>query len=429
VRCFWDSSLSIVSPVTCRIGPSRTAPQKVSWILLLGHLAHRYLLFTSASVTLIGSYISLHSRHKSDTWLGKSGAVKRLLLLCSAIAILALGGVVLAHVFAKQSGNGPQNEDFVRVARRDVGSVVKATGIVKPMVGAEVRVGSSASGVVSRLYVRIGDRVKKGDLLAELDSRELSARRDAAEAAVRLASANLTYTRTDLQRKRDLSEAAVVARSELDLAQQAYGVAEQQYEQAQANLGDAITQLGYTRIVAPITGTVESVSTQEGETVAASLAAPTFVTLLDLSRLEVWAYVDETDIGRIQVGQKASFTVDTYGDYEFQGRVTAIYPQAQIRDNVVDYVTVIRFQPPPDRVLRPEMTTTVTIALEQHKNVLALPNRAVHGEGGSPFVMVRHGNTTEQQWIAAGLRDDSYCEILNGLREGDEVLVNQSNKL
>jgi RND family efflux transporter MFP subunit len=355
--------------------------------------------------------------------------VKRLLLFCAAIAILALGGVVLAHVFAKQSGNGPRNEDFVRVARRDVGSVVKATGIVKPMVGAEVRVGSSASGVVSRLYVRIGDRVKKGDLLAELDSRELSARRDAAEAVVRLASANLTYTRTDLQRKWDLSESGVVARSELDLAQQAYGVAEQQYEQAQANLGDAITQLGYTRIVAPIMGTVESVSTQEGETVAASLAAPTFVTLLDLSRLEVWAYVDETDIGRIEVGQKATFTVDTYGDYEFQGRVTAIYPQAQIRDNVVDYVTVIRFQPPPDRVLRPEMTTTVKIALEQHKDVLAIPNRAVHGEGGRPFVMVRHGNTTERRWIAAGLRDDSYCEILNGLGEGDEVLVNQSNKL
>ncbi len=100
----------------------------------------------------------------------------------------------------------------------------------------------------------------------------------------------------------------MIARSELDLAQEAYAVADQQYKQAQANLADAITQRGYTRIVAPISSTVESVSTQEGETVASSFAAPTFVTLLDLSRLEVWAYVDETDIGRIRVGQKAAFT-------------------------------------------------------------------------------------------------------------------------
>ncbi len=90
-------------------------------------------------------------------------------------------------------------------------------------------------------------------------------------------------------------------------------------------------------------GVVASVSTQEGETVAASFAAPTFVTLLDLARLEVWAYVDETDIGRIHRGQDATFTVDTYGDDEFAGRVTAIYPQAEIRDNVVNYVAVIRF--------------------------------------------------------------------------------------
>jgi multidrug efflux pump subunit AcrA (membrane-fusion protein) len=105
-----------------------------------------------------------------------------------------------------------------RVSRRDIGSVVKATGVIKPMVGAEVRVGSSASGVVARLFVRIGDRVQKGQLLAELDSRELMARRDSAAAALRLSQANMSYTRADLQRKRDLSAARIIAPSELDLA-------------------------------------------------------------------------------------------------------------------------------------------------------------------------------------------------------------------
>ena len=354
--------------------------------------------------------------------------MKKFLLAGATLVALAVAFVVITRVSAKQPGESSESTDVVHVTRRDIGSFVKATGVIKPMVGAEVRVGSSVSGVVSRLFVRIGDRVEKGYLLAELDARELVARRDASDAVVRLASANLSYTLADLRRKQELSKVQVIAPNELDLAQQAYGVAEQQYKQAQANLADAVTQLSYGKIFAPITGTVESVSTQEGETVAASFAAPTFVTLLDLSRLEVWAYVDETDIGKIRVEQKASFTVDTYGDYEFAGRVTAVYPQAQIRDNVVDYVTVIHFHSPRDRILRPEMTTTVRIALEQHQNVLALPVRAIRREAKQQFVMLRVANRPERRWITTGLRDDRYWEITSGLHENDEVFVGENDK-
>ena len=239
-------------------------------------------------------------------------------------------------------------------------SEVKATGVIKPMIGAEVRVGSRVSGVVRRLYVRVGDVVRPGALLAELDDADLAARRDEARAALALARANAEYARADLQRKQELH--GLIAASELDLARRSSEVAAQQVAQAQASLDFASAQIEYTKIVAPIGGVVASVATQEGETVAASFAAPTFVTLIDLTRLEVWAYVDETDIGRVHVGQPARFTVDTYGDEEFAGRVTAVYPRAEIRDNVVNYITVIRFDPPRDRTLRPEMTTTVRIA-------------------------------------------------------------------
>ena len=239
---------------------------------------------------------------------------------------------------------------------------MKATGVIKPMIGAEVRVGSRVSGVVRRLYVREGDVVKAGAALAELDDRDLRARRNEARAALGLARANADYARADLRRKDELHSSALLAASELDVARRADAVAAQQVAQAQASLDFAAAQLDYTKIVAPIAGVVASVATQEGETVAASFAAPTFVTLIDLARLEVWAYVDETDIGRIRVGQPARFTVDTYGDEEFAGRVAAIYPRPEIRDNVVDYVVVVRFEPPRDRTLRPEMTTTVRIA-------------------------------------------------------------------
>jgi HlyD family secretion protein len=271
--------------------------------------------------------------------------------------------------------------------------------------------------------VRIGDQVERGQLLAELDLRELRARSGQAAAALESARASSSYAQADLRRKRDLAAAQLIAPSDLDLAERAAAVAEQQRREAEATLEYARTQLGYGRISAPIAGIVASVSTQEGETVAASFAAPTFVTLLDLKHLEVWAYVDETDIGRIRSGQKARFAVDTYPDQEFEGLVTAIYPQAELRDNVVNYVAVVRFAPPPERTLRPEMTTAVKIAIESHEGVLTVPRRAVRRDGGRAFVLSPRGEETVQVIVTTGSRDDSYWEVVSGLAEGDEVLV------
>jgi RND family efflux transporter MFP subunit len=347
----------------------------------------------------------------------------RRILLGGTIVAAAVLLVAVFRTSATRGADRPGGPEVVKVVRRDVGSVVKATGVVKPMIGAQVRVGSRVSGVVKHLRVRVGDVVRKGQLLAELDARELVAQRDQAMAALQSSQANLRYAEADLDRKRRLEGARLLAPSELDLAERAHTVAERQAAQARASLEYAGTQADYSRIHAPIAGIVASVSTQEGETVAASFAAPTFVTLLDLDRLEVWAYVDETDIGRIEIGQEARFTVDTYPDHEFEGRITDIYPQAEIRDNVVNYVTVVRFDPPRDRTLRPEMTTTVRIALEKRANVLALPRRAVRREGGRQFVFAPRGDSVVRREVVTGTRDEGYFEIASGLQEGDEVLL------
>ncbi len=352
--------------------------------------------------------------------------MRKVVIAGIVIGAIALAAVLWARIENARRQDGLRGLESVRVTRRDIGTAVKATGVIKPMVGAQVNVGSRASGVVTHLYVRIGDRVQKGQLLGVLDSRELVAKRDADGAALQLARANLDYAQTDLRRKQELHAAQIIAPSELDVATQANAVAEQQYNQAQANLQDTTTQLSFAQIVAPIAGVVSAVSTQEGETVTAGFATPTFVTLLDLSRLEVWAYVDEMDIGRIRIGQNASFTVDTYGDHEFEGQVNAIHPEPEIRNNVVDYVTVVRFRPPQQFILRPEMTTTVSIDLARHKGVLVLPLRAVHAEGGRQYVMWPHGSANERRWVSTGLRDDSYWEITSGLQEGDEVVVGEA---
>jgi RND family efflux transporter MFP subunit len=330
---------------------------------------------------------------------------------------------VLGRGTANTRHDGAENADTALVSRRDIGATVKATGVIKPMVGAEVKVGSRASGVVARLHVRIGDPVRKGQRLAELDDRELRARRDQASAALEAARAQLAYARSDLRRRRELSASRLIADLDLDLAERAHAVAQQQRAEAEANLAYALTQLDYAQIDAPISGVVSSVSTQEGETVTASLAAPTFVTLVDLDRLEVWAYVDETDIGRIQVGQRVGFTVDTYPDQEFEGRVKAVYPRPEIRDNVVNYVAVVTFSTPPGRTLRPEMTTTVRITIEGHDDVLAVPRAAVRREEGRTVVYCRRDGEEMARPVTTGARDETYWEIVDGLNEGEVVLV------
>jgi macrolide-specific efflux system membrane fusion protein len=346
--------------------------------------------------------------------------------IATALAIpAAAGGAWLVRERAPASGPAAGLE-VARAARRELDSVVKATGVVRPVVGAEVKVGSQASGVVNRLHVRVGDRVEKGQLLAELDARELAARRDQAAAALESARAGAVFASQERARARRLAAAQAVAQSDLERAESGAALADARVSEAAAALALARVQLEQARITAPITGVVASVATQEGETVSATLAAPTFVTIVDLDRLELWAYVDETDIGRIALGQPAAFSVDSYPDRTFEGRVAAIYPKAEIRDNVVDYVVLVRFAPPRDQVLRPEMTASVRIVLSRRPDALAVPRRALRRDGARTFVLCNQDGRPVERTVRTGARDETHVEIVEGLRAGEEVLVGEA---
>ena len=309
------------------------------------------------------------------------------------------------------------------IERRNISSTVLATGVIRPQVGAEVRVGSRVSGILNELHVTIGDLVPAGYLLAVLDPTEFQARRDQADAQLETAITERDFAALELERGRRLLAEEVITQAEFDSADRAFQVAAAQMRQAEAALESAEIQLGYTRITAPVGGVVASVSTQVGETVAASFASPTFVTIIDLDRLEVWAYVDETDIGRVEVGQLATFTVDTYLDTDFDGVVTAIQPAAEIIDNVVNYVTLIEIGVTNGKTLRPEMTTSVNIILEGRDDVLALPNGAVRRDSDGVFVYVPGPTGPERRVIRTGYRGSDFTEVLEGLEEGEMVIV------
>ncbi len=342
-----------------------------------------------------------------------------------SLSVLIIGGIIF-YVF-NPLGHDRSSDSMiyrtVEVSRRDIGSTVFALGIIKPMVGAEVRVGSRISGVVNRLRANIGDYVEAGAVIAELDDAELRARLAQARASLEKTNIEYEQTRKVYERQRQLFENQHISEYEFDVAQSSFAAAKAQLMQAEANLELAKIQLSYATIRSPTSGVIASVSTQEGEAVAAGLAAPTFVNIIDLHRLEVHTYVDETDIGKIDIGQQAAFTVDTYPGMEFPGKVTAIYPKAVIQDNVVNYIVTVEILDFKDRILRPEMTANVTITLEERKGVLAVPTTAIYRDRGERYVMVPEGDKHVRKTVNVGWRDGMYTEILEGLDDGDLVLI------
>jgi len=345
---------------------------------------------------------------------------RSLMVFITAVVLMSMMMSCSKSGDAQKNGSSMQT---VTVKRRDISSSVLATGIIKPMVGAEVRVGSRASGTVQHLYVNIGDFVKKGQVLAELDPAELQAEYNQAWAALENARANYEYAKLDLKRQRSLLKQNFISQNQLDLAEKSFEINKAKLKQAEANLAYAEVQLGYTKIIAPISGVIASVSTQEGETVTARFSAPTFVTIINLKKLEVWAYVDETDIGRVEVGQRSTFTVDTYPATDFEGEVTAIYPKAVIQDNVVNYVSTIKITNFKGKTLRPEMTATVTIFLKTRKNVLVIPQKAVRNEGGEKIVMILGEAKPQKRKITLGWKSDGFYEVTGGLKEGDRIEI------
>ena len=247
----------------------------------------------------------------------------------------------------------------VAVVKRPMETTVTTTGTVRLRVGAEVRVGAQLSGIVKKLNVTVGAHVNQGDIIAEIDSRGLEARIAQGQAQVRVDETDLNRADFTLKRNEALVSAGVSPRQQLEDSQLAMDAARVKVDKSREDLAVIESDLPYVQIRAPITGTIASVSTQEGETVAASFAAPTFVTIIKDDALELVALVDETDIGNVRPGQSVTFTTETYPSREFAGIVRRIAPKATIISGVVDYEVGIEIRN--TRGLKPDMTANVTI--------------------------------------------------------------------
>jgi HlyD family secretion protein len=342
-------------------------------------------------------------------------------ILALALTLTAAGVVSWQKLRRSESSLSQTEVTEVRPELRELSTTVTATGIVRLPTGAEVRVGTQISGIVTQLAVTVGAHIDKGGVIALIDSRGLNARIDQARSQIKIDEAILEKTDRDLRRSRALSEAGLIARQQTEDLEQDLNSAKARLEKSQSDLRVVESDLPYLVIRAPITGTVSQVSTQQGETVAASFSAPNFVTLIEDKALEVVAMVDETDIANVRPSDSVVFTTETYPAREFQGIVERVAPKATIISGVVNYEVGISIRSG-IAMLKPDMTTNVNIQTAKRR-ALVIPTAAVHKGRADPFVYIAAGGVPKKIGITIGQRDRSWTEVKRGLTEGDRVLL------
>ena len=316
---------------------------------------------------------------------------------------------------------GPAISRYATVETRQIASTVLATGIVRLRVGAEVRVGSQLSGIVEELNVIVGSKIARGDVIARIDSRSLRARLEQATAQVRVLEQEVRRDEVELERARQLDKENLAPKNDvedrtLDLAE-----SRARLEKARRDAAVVETDLQYAVIRSPIAGTVASVSTQKGETVAASFNTPTFATIIAEDALELVAMVDETDIGTVEPGNPVYFTVEAFPTVEFEGEVKQIAPKGTIISGVVNFEVMIDIDSPV-AVLKPDMTANVAVRTAERK-ALVLPSEAIQRDGFEQFVHVEQDDQLVRRTVSAGSREAGFTEIRQGLNAGDKVAI------
>src|SRR5437016_12076622 len=319
--------------------------------------------------------------------------------------LILAGAVVVAGLFAAfglNHNNAPQHFT-AKVEKGEIHDVVEATGMINAVI--TVQVGSQVSGTISKLDVDFNSRVHKGDIVALIDpalfkGALLQATADlenakanlvAARANLEKAKASLVQTKADYDRTAGLFKDGILSQQQLDLAKANYDSAnatvggavanvtqaEAQVSQKEAAVAVAQTNLNYTVIRSPIDGTVVARNVDVGQTVAASLQAPTIFTIAqDLKKMQVYAKTDESDVGNIKVGKEVTFKVDAFPKETFRGMVSQVRMNATTVQNVVTYDTIVDFANP-DLKLFPGMTAYVTIPVANVQNVLKVLNTAL----------------------------------------------------
>ena len=296
---------------------------------------------------------------------------KRIIIIL--VIIVAFGAT--GYIFLKKEPVKAIEWETKALERGSITNTITATGTLEAVT--TVQVGTQVSGIVSRLNIDYNSKVKKDQVIAQIDTTTLSANLFDARANVYRQQIQVNQTKRNFDRVKELFEQKVVAEIEYDKALDDYETAKSALVSSQSQLNRAEINLGYATIRAPIDGVVISKSVEQGQTVAASLNSPTLFTIAnDLTKMQVQASVDEADIGQVKETQSVTFSVDAYPEDQFSGSVKQIRLQPLIVSNVVNYIVIIDV-PNPDLKLMPGMTANITVKINEAHDVLKVPSKAL----------------------------------------------------
>ena len=391
---------------------------------------------------------------------------RRLIYILGSFAVIIV--IVVGLVAATRGSTKIDPSKLAKVERGDLAKSVVATGKIEPITNVEVK--SKASGIVQKLLVDYGDPVKKGQVLAELDKEQIldevdqqKASLQAAEAAARAADADLQHAKVDAEgpdipmlkrayeRAQSMAKEGVVSQSTLDDAQKNYEMAvnkqelgranvvsansklkqaEAQVAQAKAQLDEKQKEYENSTIISPIDGVVLSRDVEVGTAVSSILilgsSATLVMTLGDIHQVYVKGKVDESDIGKVFLGQPARIKVESYKDKTFSGKVTKISPMGVEKDNVTTFEVRVSIDNSSGE-LKSQMTANAEILLEEHKGILMVPEGAlIYDKDRKASVQVpdpaaKDGHKKVD--VTVGISNGSKTELLSGLKEGQQVIL------
>lgn len=345
--------------------------------------------------------------------------------------------IILTGSAVSGCGNNRVEYRTEQVARGVIKETVTATGTVNAVT--TVLVGTQVSGTIKSIFVDFNSRVKKGEVIAQIDPEMFEAQAAQARANVGKAEAQARDSERTLKRNRELFARDLIARSELDTSETNAESNAAQLEQARAALRVAETNLRYTRILSPVDGIVISRNVDVGQTVAASFQTPTLFTIArDLTKMQINAGVDEADIGKVKVGQDVEFTVDAFPEETFEGAVGQVRNAPTTVQNVVTYDVVVKVNNRGMK-LKPGMTANVSIITGMKDSVLRIPNaalrfkpsdetRAATPQKGQAVWVLENGKPRRIA-VTTGISDGAFSEVLSGeLKEGQAVIVETTKK-
>ena len=302
--------------------------------------------------------------------------MKKLLKIVLVLAVLAAIAYGVKYFFFTEKENdaaGPLVS--TKVTQTTIATTISATGTLEPV--DQVEVGTQVSGDIAKIFVDFNSKVKKGQVIAELDKSKLKATLTQAEIAYKSAETDYKYKESTYNRVKKLSESNAASSVELETAEYNMNSAKLSVERSKNEVSQARLNLSYATIKSPIDGVVLKRAVEVGQTVAASMSTPTlFVIAKDLSQMKVMAAVDEADIGQVKAGQKVKFTVDAFQEDTFNGSVQEVRLNPTTTSNVVTYTVVITAENP-DQKLLPGMTATCTIVTQEVEDAIAIPVKAL----------------------------------------------------